>query len=160
MRKLLVIAAGISVLLLGLFVISLVWLGPIGMKIGEERILARQDLLDGDKLFVVTFRTKSLGEPYLVRLYRVEPSGKVAVNFLEYEEGYWWGCSLRPTIDGGKIIITALGTEYGTYDTTNRLVVWNDKNRPTSTSFEADAANESLRIPKVILEQLNPPRQP
>src|SRR5205807_10590244 len=91
LKALLVVAA----VLLPAMGLRLFHLGPLGIRPGNERVLARLTLTNGSTFAVVALRNRDLLEAYTVNLYRLDRNGGTQRYLLGFEESYWWGCALR-----------------------------------------------------------------
>lgn len=142
----------IAIIIFAVFfaLMSLYHLGPIGIKAGDERVLANHQLANGDRLFIIAHRTESWIEPYNIRLYRVHQETNYFVCFLSHEDAYWWGCSFIHPGAGDDIGIKAFGISLATYVASNHSVVWNDHNRPSSPSYKIDGIKVIIKIPEAI----------
>lgn len=147
MKKLL-IAFGAPALLIG--GCALFHFGPPGIKAGEDRILSSLTLTNGSKLFLVAHRTGHPIEAYKVSLFRVEPDKSVFVNWLGFEDGYWWGASLSDNPATGKVQIRAFGGLIGEYSVAAGSVKFADK-KDVELGFKIDGVNVKCAIPKEIV---------
>ncbi|HEX5219554.1 MAG TPA: hypothetical protein VFZ59_08290 [Verrucomicrobiae bacterium] len=139
----------ILALVIGVLVgLRLFHLGPFGIRAGDEVVLARFAATNGVRLCVVARRTESIGEPYVVRLYRTEASGEVFMYYMGYEDSYWWACSIRPTADPRVLHIRADGSVAAIFRLNdNSLIFPNDYyNYGTQTGRMA----ESNTVPFVV----------
>jgi hypothetical protein len=126
--------------------------GPPGIKIGDDRVLASTNLADGSKVLIVLHRNKNPIEAYEVTLYRVWADNNISLNWLGYEDGYWWGCHLKP----GKtdtLEIHAFGGLLAQYVISTGAVYWSGSSKVTR-SYRIDELDYKPMLPQVILRQI------
>jgi hypothetical protein len=148
MRKLL-FGLGVTVLLIG--GCALFHFGPPGLKAGDNRVLSTLTLTNGSKLFLVARRTGHPIEAYEVSLFRVESDKSVFVNWLGFEDGYWWGASLSDNPTTGKVKIRAFGGLIGEYSVSAGSVRFTDKKEP-EPGFKIDGVSVKYPIPREIFD--------
>ena len=119
-----VLVAGVLLLLAtGL---RLFHLGPLGIRPGNERVLARLTLTNGSTFAVVARRNDNLIEAYTVNLYRLDTNGVTVRYLLGFEDSYWWGCVLRLSANQREIEVRADGQPTARYSLDDVLVTWVD----------------------------------
>ena len=148
MKKLLFFLGLVLLLILSLLLFHF---GPPGIKHGEDRILSSIGLTNGSKLFLVAHRTGHPIDAYEVSLFRVESDRSVFVNWLGFEDGYWWGASLVAESAAGKVKIRAFGGVIGEYSVMDGSVKLAGK-KEVEPSFRIDGVKVKCSIPKEILE--------
>jgi hypothetical protein len=89
----------------------------------SEYILSSTSLKDGSRVFIVAHRTGHFIEAYEVTLYRVWADKSISLNWLGYEDGYWWWCNLRPGRPG-VIEVRAFGGLMAEYEISTGNVKW------------------------------------
>src|ERR1051325_7422727 len=101
-----VVVLGIIVLLGG---IRLLYLGPFGIRPGDNVLLAHSALGDRCDFYAIGRRTEYVTEPWGVTLYKVESDHRTSHYYLAFEDSYWWGCSIRSNDISHEVEIQANG---------------------------------------------------
>ena len=127
--------------------------GPIGVRSGEYRLLAMRQMVNGDKLYVIAQRTDSWVEPYQVRLYRLSQNTNWFVNFLTFEDSFWWKCRFEGNENDGQIGIVVCGTKIAAYSLSNAEIKWLTRKRASSPSYLI-GDEVMMTIPKVLTDGL------
>ncbi len=124
MKRRICIAIGIP-LALGAFLlgIRLFHLGPLGVRPGDNVLLAQLLSTNGPQFFVIGHRTEFVTEPWEVTLYKVEPDQKTFSYYLAFEDSYWWGCSISSNSYSGEVEIRSDGGLTARYIPTKDLVI-------------------------------------
>ena len=134
---------------------SLFHCGPVGVRSGEDRLLARRRLSDGDTLYIIAHRSKSWAEPYEVRLFRLHQKTNCYVNFLAFEDSYWWGCRFAETETNGRVKIYVYGMEVAAYSLNDGSVSWAEPGTPNKSSFLIDGVEITYPpIPQIIKDEM------
>jgi hypothetical protein len=128
--------------------------GPIGVRAGENRVLATRQLVNGDKLYIVAERTDSWVEPYQVRLYRLNQNSNWFVNFLTFEDSFWWKCRFEGSETDGQIGIVVSGTKIAAYSLSNSEVKWLTRKRANSPSLLI-GDEVTMPIPKITAGEMD-----
>jgi hypothetical protein len=130
-------------------VVILFHCGPIGVRAGENRLLATRKLVNGDKLYILAERTDSWVEPYQVRLYRLNQNSNWFVNFLTFEDSFWWKCRFEGSETDGQIGIIVFNSKIAAYSLSNSEVKWLTRKRADSPSHLI-GDEVTMPIPKII----------
>jgi hypothetical protein len=133
-------------LLLVLFLlgIRLFYLGPFGIRPGDERMLARLSTTNGSTFVVMACRNESCIEAYTVHLYRVDADGRTAKYLLAFEDSYWWGCSLHLSADGRGVEVRAGGQLAGRYSFDKGSMIWVDHLAPQDGEWDQSGHIQKL----------------
>lgn len=128
--------------------------GPLGIKAGDDLVLASAKLSDASRVFIMAHRTGHLIDAYEVTLYRVSPTNGITINWLGYEDGYWWRCGLSYGNNSNILEIHAFGGLMAEYDITSGDIKWHDKQDVLHSYHIGDLSNVRP-IPNVILLENN-----
>lgn len=146
--KVSVIALSSVLFLLGLATgIRLLYLGPLGIRAGDERVLARLTITNGLTFVVVAHRNESAIEAYTVHLYRVNDDGRTAKYLLAFEDSYWWRCSLHLSHDGREVEVSWAGQLAARYSFDKESVIWADHVAPQHGELD-----QSGRVQQLLAE--------
>lgn len=126
--------------------------GPLGIKSGDDRMLASAKLADASSVFIIAHRTGHFIDAYEVTLYRVSSPNDIYINWLGYEDGYWWGCNLKFGVKSNILEIHAFGRLMAEYDISTGNVKWSDK-KDALQSYRFDDLPNRQQIPKQILPE-------
>jgi hypothetical protein len=149
-RRMLICGLLFAFLLTALFIFHS---GPIGVRSGEHRLLAMRQIANGDKLYVIAQRTDSWVEPYQVRLYRLSQNTNWFVNFLTFEDSFWWKCQFEGNEKDGEIGIVVCGTKIAAYSLSSAEIKWLTRKRATSPSYLI-GDDVMMPIPKILTDGL------
>ena len=147
MKQLLKPVLVLTVLLLAVIGIRMFHLGPFGIRLGDERVLAQLTFTNGPTFAVVARRNDNLVEAYTVKLYRLDANGLTTQYLLGFEDSYWWACSLRLSGNRRDIEVRADGASAARYSLDKGFVTWVDGLPP-----QEGGTDNSGHIQKLLAE--------